>query len=74
MQARLHRWRLSLASGRVCEEHLSDSVTEFGMIIACYAGGRYRYTYAATGKPSWFLFDGWSSTTWRPAPNSVRIP
>ena len=58
MQARLHRWRFNLASGRVCEEHLSDSVTEFGMINACYAGGRYRYTYAATGKPSWFLFDG----------------
>ena len=58
MQARLHRWRFNLATGRVCEEHLSDSVTEFGMINAGYAGSRYRYTYAATGKPSWFLFDG----------------
>lgn len=23
-----------------------------------YTGGAYRYAYAATGKPSWFLFDG----------------
>ena len=58
MQARLHRWRFNLATGQVREEQLSDSITEFGMINAGHAGGRYRYTYAATGKPSWFLFDG----------------
>ena len=40
------------------EERLSDSITEFGMINGGYAGGKYRYTYAATGKPGWFLFDG----------------
>ena len=57
MQARLHRWRFNLATGQVREEQLSDSITEFGMINAGHAGGRYRYTYAATGKPSWFLFD-----------------
>ena len=28
------------------------------MINAAVAGGHYRYTYAATGKPGWFLFDG----------------
>ena len=28
------------------------------MINAGYAGRDYRYTYAATGKPGWFLFDG----------------
>ena len=43
---------------RCTEEQLSDSITEFGMINAGYAGGNYRYTYAATGKPGWFLFDG----------------
>ncbi len=37
---------------------MSDSITEFGMINAEYAGANYRYTYAATGKPGWFLFDG----------------
>ena len=25
---------------------------------AATPGGRYRYAYAATGKPGWFLFDG----------------
>jgi carotenoid cleavage dioxygenase len=58
MQARLHRWRLNLVSGAVREEQLSDSITEFGMINSGYAGGSYRYAYAATGKPGWFLFDG----------------
>jgi len=58
MQARLHRWRFNLVTGHVTEEQRSDSITEFGMINAGYAGGKYRYTYAATGKPSWFLFDG----------------
>jgi carotenoid cleavage dioxygenase len=28
------------------------------MINGGYAGSKYRYTYAATGKPGWFLFDG----------------
>ena len=42
----------------VTEEQLSDTITEFGMINPGYAGGPYRYTYAATGKPGWFLFDG----------------
>jgi carotenoid cleavage dioxygenase-like enzyme len=58
LQSRLHRWRFNLATGEVREEQLSDSVTEFGMINGGYAGRKYRYTYAATGKPSWFLFDG----------------
>jgi hypothetical protein len=58
LQTRLHRWRFNLATGEAREEQLSDSITEFGMINAGYAGGKYRYAYAATGKPSWFLFDG----------------
>jgi carotenoid cleavage dioxygenase-like enzyme len=58
MQARLHRWRFNIVTGHVVEEQLSDSITEFGMINSSYSGAPYRYTYAATGKPSWFLFDG----------------
>jgi carotenoid cleavage dioxygenase-like enzyme len=58
LQSRLHRWRFNLVTGQVCEEQLSDSITEFGMINAGHAGAEYRYAYAATGKPSWFLFDG----------------
>ena len=58
LQTHLHRWRFNLVTGETREERLSDSITEFGMINGGYAGGKYRYTYAATGKPGWFLFDG----------------
>ena len=58
LETRLHRWRFNLVTGQTREERLSDSITEFGMINSGYAGVPYRYTYAATGKPSWFLFDG----------------
>ncbi len=58
MQSRLHRWRLNLVTGEVKEQQLSDTITEFGMMNGSYTGGKYRYAYAATGKPSWFLFDG----------------
>ena len=58
LQTHLHRWRFNLVTGETREERLSDSTTEFGMINGGYAGGKYRYTYAATGKPGWFLFDG----------------
>ena len=58
LQTRLHRWRFNLVTGQTREEELSGRTTEFGMINAGYAGEDYRYTYAATGKPGWFLFDG----------------
>jgi carotenoid cleavage dioxygenase len=58
MQTRLHRWRFNLVTGAVREQRLSDSITEFGMVNPSYAGRDYRYTYAATGKPGWFMFDG----------------
>ena len=58
MQTRLHRWRLNLVTGAVTEEPLSDTISEFGMINAAHGGESYRYVYAATGKPGWFLFDG----------------
>jgi carotenoid cleavage dioxygenase len=58
LQTHLHRWRFNLVTGEAREERLSESITEFGMINGGYAGGKYRYAYAATGKPGWFLFDG----------------
>jgi carotenoid cleavage dioxygenase len=58
LQPRLHRWRFNLVTGTVKEEQLCDSITEFGTINADYATSNYRYAYAATGKPGWFLFDG----------------
>ena len=58
MQARPHRWRFDLATGATKEEDLSDSIMEFGMLPGARAGRPYRYTYAMTGVPGWFLFDG----------------
>jgi carotenoid cleavage dioxygenase len=58
MQARLHRWRFNLKTGTTTEQPLSDTISEFGMINASHGGEPYRYAYAATGKPGWFLFDG----------------
>jgi carotenoid cleavage dioxygenase len=58
MQTRLHRWRFDLTTGRTSEEDLSDTVMEFPMVNARYAGRPYRYAYNMTGKPGWFLFDG----------------
>lgn len=58
LQSRLHRWRFDLATGAVREERLCESISEFGAINPDYAAGSYRYAYAATGKPGWFLFDG----------------
>ena len=57
-QSRLHRWRLNLATGATKEESLTESITEFGMINARQGGRRHRYTYAATGVPGKFLFNG----------------
>jgi carotenoid cleavage dioxygenase len=58
MQTRPHRWRFNLATGTTKEEDLSDSIMEFGMMNARHAGRRHRFTYAMTGVPGWFLFDG----------------
>jgi carotenoid cleavage dioxygenase-like enzyme len=58
LQTHLHRWRFNVVTGEAREERLSHSTTEFGMINGGHAGDKYRYTYAATGKPGWFLFDG----------------
>ena len=58
MRTRLHRWRLSLVTGEVREERLSDLTVEFGTINQLYAGRPYRYSYSATSKPGMFLFTG----------------
>jgi carotenoid cleavage dioxygenase len=58
LQARPHRWRFDLRTGRTREEPLSDRVMEFGMIHGGYAGRPYRYSYNVTGVPGAFLFDG----------------
>ena len=58
MQTKLHRWRMNLVTGACSEEQLSDTISEFGMINAQFAGRQHRYSYAATGVPGRFLFDG----------------
>ncbi len=58
MGPKLHRWRLNRSTGLVKEEDLSETTSEFGMINAGHAGRAYRYTYAATSVPGWFLFNG----------------
>jgi carotenoid cleavage dioxygenase len=57
-QARPHRWRFDLRSGRTREEPLSDRVMEFGMINARYGGRPHRYAYNMLGVPGAFLFGG----------------
>ncbi|MDM4719528.1 carotenoid oxygenase family protein [Micromonospora sp. WMMA1363] len=58
MRSTLHRWRLNLTTGLVKEESLSDTITEFGMVNGSYGGRKHRYSYSATSKPAWFLFNG----------------
>jgi carotenoid cleavage dioxygenase len=58
MQTRLHRWRMNLVTGQTREEDLSEACTEFGTINSRFGGRPYRYTYAATNEPGWFLFNG----------------
>ena len=58
MQTRLHRWRMNMVTGASSEQDLSDSCTEFGTINSGFGGRPYRYTYAATNEPGWFLFNG----------------
>lgn len=56
--AKPYRWRFNLKTGQVKEGYLDDAVSEFGMINPAFAGKPYRYTWAMTTKPGWFLFDG----------------
>jgi carotenoid cleavage dioxygenase len=58
MRPHAHRWRFNLRTGRTSEEPLDDRVLEFGTINGGHGGQPYRYTYAVTGKPGWFLFNG----------------
>jgi carotenoid cleavage dioxygenase len=58
LQTRPHRWRFNLRTGATREEFLDDDFFEFGMINSLNAGRHYRYTYAMTAEPGWFLFNG----------------
>ncbi len=58
MQSHPYRWRFNMRTGQTTEEQLDDRVLEFGTINGAYGGQAYRYTYAVTAKPGWFLFNG----------------
>lgn len=58
METRLHRWRLNRRTGACTEERMRDGFSEFGIINGRHVGRRHRYVWSATGKPGWFLFDG----------------
>ena len=53
-----YRWRFNMVTGEVKEGPIDDAVSEFGMINPQFAGRPYRYTWAMTSKPGWFLFNG----------------
>ncbi len=56
--AHAYRWRFNMVTGKVTEGPLEEQLSEFGMINPKYAGRPYRYSWAMTAKPGWFLFDG----------------
>ncbi len=56
--AHAYRWRFNLRTGGVKEGPIEERISEFGMINPKIAGKHYRYTWAMTAKPGWFLFDG----------------
>ncbi len=46
------------APGKTREEPIGDLLCEFPSVNGRHGGRRYRYAYAMTAKPGWFLFDG----------------
>ena len=56
--AKPYRWRFNMKTGETKEGFLDAAVSEFGMINPQYAGKPYRYTWAVTLKPGWFLMNG----------------
>ena len=49
---------MNLVTGATSEQDLSDSCTEFGTTNSRFGGRPYRYNYAATNEPGWFLLNG----------------
>ena len=53
-----YRWRLNMRTGAVSEGPLEDQFSEFGMINPQVAGKPYRYSWAVTCPPGFFIMDG----------------
>lgn len=58
LRTRPYRWRFDLRTGATTEGPLDDACLEFGMLNGGVAGRPYRYTWAMTAEPGWFLFNG----------------
>ncbi|MGH9186330.1 MAG: carotenoid oxygenase family protein, partial [Acidimicrobiales bacterium] len=58
LEARPHRWRFDLSTGRCKEEPITEELSEFPTINGGRWGRPYRYAYAMTTEPGWFRFDG----------------
>ena len=57
-EARPHRWRFDLVTGKCTEEPRSDEYREFGMINGTYGGQEARWSYHAIPAEGWFGFTG----------------
>jgi len=57
LEARAHRWRFNLATGKTTEESLSDHCAEFPMVNGQHAGRRHRFIYEARCTHGLFAFD-----------------
>jgi len=57
LEARAHRWRFNLATGKTTEEPLSERCVEFPMINGRHAGRRHQYIYEARCTSGLFAFD-----------------
>jgi carotenoid cleavage dioxygenase len=58
LQARAHRWRFDLRTGRTTETSMSERCAEFPMVNGRHAGRRHRYSYNAVCAEGLFAFDG----------------
>ena len=58
MESHPYRWRFNMRTGQTSEEQLDERILEFGTVSGGFGGRPYRYSYAVTAKPGWFLFDG----------------
>ncbi len=53
-----YRWRMNLVTGQVTEGPLEEAYSEFGMINPRVAGKPYRYSWAVTSPPQFFIMNG----------------
>ncbi len=58
LEARAHRWRFDLVTGKTTEQAMSERCSEFPMVNGRHYGRRHRYSYNARCAHGIFAFDG----------------